>query len=933
MIPDVSPQTNFFEASYNSGMTLELPESGWNILPPLTVPPHQRSEHVRYCSDFAANLLEQHPGWEEHAGDEALPEASELTELTRQLGLDAGLRQFRNREMLRIIWRDLCGLATLAETFARLDGLAGICLEAALGEHHRRLRDKHGEPRDAEGRAQRMFVIGLGKLGGGELNLSSDIDIMFCYPHGGHCDGRRELSNEQFFTRQARAVIASLSDITSDGFCFRVDTRLRPFGDSGPLTSSLAALEQYYQREGRDWERYALIKARPVAGDREAGMEFIENVRPFVYRRYIDYGSVEALQEMHANVREDALRKDRADDIKRGPGGIREIEFLAQCFQLLRGGRETGLQTPSLDRALAGIAELELLEDHVIAEIRNDYVFLRLLENRIQALRDQQTHRLPAGEDRARIARAMYENSVKRLEESLARTRQRVSDRFQAIFPARPEPEPKGEWTEQWRRLRGTRQDPEVDDGTRESDPLTAFARGLDRLALSQRAHQRLDRFMPELLGRLDQRTLPPESLGAVFELVRTICRRSAYLVLLVQHPKALDRMLELFERSQWVAQKVIRFPALLDELIDPALGRYIPGREDFERSVDRILDTAPGTEAMLEGLNYLKLATELRIAVAQLQNNLDCEHAQSALSDLASALLAGTLELAGREIEARHGIFADAASGASSADSHGALAIVGYGSLGAGELGYDSDLDIVFLFQRTGDQSNGQRPLPPERYYARMAQRVLSFLTVMTPSGRLYEVDTRLRPNGRAGSLVSSVTAFREYQLDQAWTWELQALTRARYLAGSREVAVHFNRIRQEVLCRQRDPKTLTAELLDMRHKMDREHGDGKARSPKHRAGGLVDIEFIAQLGVLVSAMTFPRVIQATGTLPQLRELRSIGWLSVEDERVLEQTAGALRQGRMMASLLPGDRVVDPDTAPAAAIFERILGGPARMP
>ena len=900
-------------------------KSGWNILPPVTIPAENRLEHVRYCSDFAAGLLDRYPAWAEGLDEPCPPDVSRLAGAIKEHGLDAGLRQFRNRETLHIVWRDLAGLAPLAETFGNLTSLAEICLQFTLEEHHRALVEKHGTPRGEDGSPQGMFVIGLGKFGGGELNLSSDIDIIFCYPQAGICDGRRGMANDQFFTRLARAVISSLSEITGDGFCFRVDTRLRPFGDSGPLTSSLAALEQYYQREGRDWERYALIKARPVAGDLKAGARFIEDVRPFVYRRYIDYSSVEALQEMHSNVQDDARRKDRLDDIKRGPGGIREIEFLAQCFQILRGGRDTSLQTPSLDGALREISKLGLLNRKIVNEIRHDYTYLRLLENRIQALHDQQTHRVPQGEDRERVARAMYEDDVESLENSLSRTRMRVSERFQGIFPSRTEQPADHKWAEMWRRFRVNRQEIDEPPAATENNPLANFVRRLERVALSHRAHSRLDRFMPQLLEQIDQKSLDEDTLNRVFDLVLAICRRSAYLVLLEQNPKALDRMLELFDRSDWITAKVTRFPALLDELIDPALGLQIPDQERLSHSIRRILDAAQGTEAVLEGLNYLKLATSLRIAVSQLRGNLAAEDAQAALSDLASALLGGVLEIAGQEIEARHGSFQQA----------GHMAIVGYGSLGAFELGYDSDLDIVFLFESSKELSDGARPLPPERYFARLAQRVLSFLTVMTPSGRLYEVDTRLRPNGRAGSLVSSITAFRDYQLNEAWTWELQALTRARFIAGHHALAASFNRVRQEVLCQQRNGADLIADLLQMRQKMNQEHSTGThnraSLAPKHQPGGLIDIEFIAQLGVLGSARLFPRVIHATGTLPQLNELMSIGWLTAEEARTLQETARLLRQRRMMASLVPGEQADPADTKASEGIFKCKMGETSR--
>ncbi|MEE8339767.1 MAG: bifunctional [glutamate--ammonia ligase]-adenylyl-L-tyrosine phosphorylase/[glutamate--ammonia-ligase] adenylyltransferase [Xanthomonadales bacterium] len=901
-------------------------------MPLVEIAPKDRAAHVRYCSYFADGVLDRYPVWAEGLDEHRPPAAQMLAAEITEAGLNAGLRRFRNRQMLRIVWRDLCGLATLAETFCDLTRLAELCLQTAIDEHGYRLQEKYGKPRAGDGSEQRLFVIGMGKFGGGELNLSSDIDVMFCYPQTGACDGRRKLANDQYFTRLARAVIASLSEVTEDGFCFRVDTRLRPFGNSGPLTSSIAAMEQYYQHEGRDWERYALVKARPVGGDLVSGTQLLAKLRPFIYRRYIDFGSVEALQEMHASVREDAQRKNRMDDIKRGPGGIREIEFLVQCFQILRGGREPSLQTPSLDQALTQIASLELMSPETVSEVRRDYVFLRRLENRIQALRDQQTHRLPPGEDLERITQAMGEKTPDALSNRLSDVRQQVSARFEGIFPSRPALQETERWVGEWRNLQADRQsiDPiALEPG---QGPLTTFLRRLDRFVLSQRARRRLDQFMPILLERIDRKALDPETLDRVFDLVLAICRRSAYLVLLVHHVPALDRLLDLFSRSDWIAAKVIRFPALLDELIDPSLGRQIPAEAELTRSVRRLLKAAQGAETVLAGLNYLKLATGLRIAVAQFQGALSEEPAQQALSGLAAAVLQGVLEIAGLEIEARHGRFPVRETAPAQKHHCGDMAIIAYGTLGAAELSYDSDLDIVFLFEGGKKMSDGERPLPAEQYFARLARRVLSYLTIMTPSGRLYKVDTRLRPNGRAGALVSTISAFRNYQLNEAWTWELQALSRARFIAGNPALRARFERIRQEVLCRPRERDKLRLDLMEMREKMSAEHAVNVrtdiSRSPKHQPGGLIDIEFIAQFGVLASAGIHPQVLQATATLAQIEQLKSIDWLSQKEAAALRDAVHRLRQQRMMASLLRGEPSTSIDTQSSALIFAQKLGG-----
>ncbi len=940
---------------YNPTMSGSNTISHWQELSPEPVPVSQRREHVRYCSPFAAGLLDRFPHWEQGLDEHQAPRQAALDGEIRELGLDAGLRRFRNLRMLRIIWRDLCGLAVLDETFADLTALAELCLSAALQHHHQSLLDKFGTPLDADGAPQGLAVIGLGKLGGGELNLSSDIDIIFCFRSTGECSagGRRGLSSEEFFIRLARAVINSLAEVTADGFCFRVDTRLRPFGDSGPLCSSLAALDQYYQREGRDWERYALIKARPVAGDLLLGSELLRQVHPFIYRRYIDFTAIEALQDMHAAVIEDARRRDRLDDIKRGPGGIREIEFLAQCFQLLRGGREPVLQTPSLVQALSGIAELGLLNAATLADIRADYVYLRRLENRIQAQRDQQTHSIPTGDDLQCLARACGVGDVSTLADQVAAVRQRVTQRFHEMFPSQAAPTAEPKWVEVWRRVQTDRQ-ASATSGMRDDDqPLAAFLRSLDRLALSQRARRRLDQFMPVLLHRLDRLSLENRTLHRVYDLVLAICQRSPYLVLLMQHGAALDRMVELFARSEWIATSVIRFPALLDELIDPSLGNQIPAGTDLLQSVARLLRAGQETESVLAGLNYFKLATSLRIAVAQLAGTIDSPEVQAGLSSLAAAALHGVLELATREIEARHGRMQqneETTTGSpyiqSNASGHApghfpgnvpghssgnTLAIIAYGSLGASEPGYDSDLDLVFLFSSPQSMSSGtpagKGRLPAERYYARLAQRVLSLLTAMTPSGRLYPVDTRLRPNGRAGSLVSSLDAFAEYQLNQAWTWELQALTRARFIAGASSTAERFGRIRRKALLRPRLEAELCVQLADMRHRMMVElAGAEGAAGPKHQAGGLVDIEWVVQLGVLANASDSLPLVQETSISGQLRVLVEIGWLAAADAQTLHVTAQALHRQRIFQTLVPGEQHSAVDTRASAGIFARLL-------
>jgi glutamate-ammonia-ligase adenylyltransferase len=873
------------------------------------------------CSPFLHQLVERHPDWLEmlrtsgRLQNSSPPSAETLQQCIDSSGLDPALRQFRNREMMRLIWRDLNELAPVDEILADLSRLADTCLQATVDSHTVAHEEKHGVPRNSEGQPQKIIVMGLGKLGGCELNLSSDIDITFCFPEPGACDGRRALSNEQFFTRLARSIIRSLSEITADGFCFRVDTRLRPFGDSGPLVSSFAALEQYYQREGRDWERYALIKARPVAGDIASGKQLLRLLKPFVYRRYIDFGAIESLRNMHASVREDAMRKDRLDDIKRGPGGIREIEFLIQTFQLLRGGREPGLQTPSLFEAASNLGELQLLPDETVTELLAAYRFLRRTENRIQALHDHQTHQVPAGEDGLRVARAMGFGDYQAFRLALEHTRERVQRLFEKSLPKPDESaHENNRWHLRWQRMRNNAQQDNADLAGNQA--LSAFVKRLNRLSLSQRASQRLDRFMPILLERFDALSLDDAVVNRVLNLVSAICRRSAYLSLLVQNPAATRSMLELFSASTRVAEAVTRHPALLDELIDPSLGAHPPTLQDIQAGIGRILESAGDPETTLQDLNYFKQTISLRIAVAVLKSTMPAIEAGAALSLLAQHLVEAVLTLSLQEMQLRHGRMPGPG-----------LAVIGYGSLGACSLSFDSDLDLIFLYQSTTGVSDGARPISAERYHTSVARRMLSLMSALTPSGRLYSIDARLRPNGRAGLLVSSLEAFERYQADEAWTWELQALTRARPVAGDAQTASAFQSIRQQVLTTARDKSRVREEVLDMRQRILAERGE--TNELKDGRGGLLDIEFVVQLGVLLNAAACAGLTGSTEVRHQLQALHECGWLNADAFKTLDGAYSQLSQARLQSALMDDGPGLDTAslTGIARALCEEILG------
>ena len=894
------------------------------------------TKFIRQCSPFLDALLERHPGWlislqeSGRLDSTSPPRQTDLDARIEQHGLDAGLRRFRNFEMLRITWREIARLAPVTETLSDLSLLAELCLRAALNGHHERLAEKFGVPRDEQGAPARLAVIAMGKLGGRELNLSSDIDLVFAFSEAGTCDGRHKLSNEQFFTRQVRGAIKALSEINEHGFCFRVDARLRPFGESGPLVCSFGAMEQYYQREGRDWERYALVKARAVAGDLTAGHELLERLKPFVFRRYvdfgvieslrgmkqmivsevrryIDFGAIEALLEMHDSLRTDAARQEREADVKRGPGGIREIEFLVQAFQLLRGGREPELQTPSLLEALGALKSHGKLPVPLADQLEQDYLFLRQVENAIQALHDRQQHVLPGGEDLQRVHRIMCHAGYADFESTLDAVRKRVCDAFEDCFP-RHDPASVEAATSWLNHL------PDTSEGAAVSDPLNRFAQATQRLSMSARARKRLDQLMPMVLARLEAQQHPPAVADDVYNLLLTVCRRSAYLALLYQNPPALDRMLGLFGVSDWIAEAVIRHPALLDELIDPALGKMLPDRDEIQASAKRILESHDDPEQALLALNSAKQAFHLRIAVAELEASLSVHEVQLALTAVAEAFVGCCYRLAQSAVRDKHG--------ALPVDE---LAVIGYGTLGATALGYDSDLDLIFLYEACPEPSRGPKPVDAEMYHTATVRRLLSYLTSATASGRLYEVDTRLRPNGRSGLLVSSLPAFENYQQREAWTWELQALCRGRPVAGSVSAGQSFGKIRHKVLSARRDPDDTRREVLEMRRRMRDAHRNGDPL--KHGDGGLVDIEFVTQLGLLLNGHQYPQCLHGTSTAEQLRALCDISWLSHAQFDVLSEALSGLNRARHLQRLCSGRRRIETTTGQASEVCAAILG------
>ncbi len=823
----------------------------------------------------------------------------------------AALRRWRRRALVRIAWRALAGWADLEQTLEESSQFADAAITVALEYARRGLTRRFGEPRGADGSVQPLVVLAMGKLGGRELNFSSDVDLVLLFPEHGETDGARSISNEEFFTRLGQGLIRLLETPTCDGIVLRVDLRLRPFGDSGPLVASFASLEDYLPLHGRDWERYAYVKARPVVGaERFAELE-AATLRPFVYRRYLDYGVFESLREMKALIEREVARRELAEHIKLGPGGIREIEFIVQTFQLIRGGRDPRLRAPGLLAALALLGAERLLSAAQCEQLQAAYRYLRRLENALQMLADRQVHQLPTDAlERERIARAVGEPDWQMLMSTLDAHRQHVASHFQRLVFGAVQTPRAGVRIDLGRVWEDPAEAASLAESLAESGfgPAEAAARQILELRacglvrkLDEAGRRRLQRLLPPLLGDIAA-AIPAGGeqlavLRRILAILEAMGKRSAYFALLAESPAVRLRLVEICRRGDFLARRIAAYPLLLDELIDARAFEDLPPRAALERELDTGLARAPedDPELQVEALCHFQRAAVFRVAVADLSGRLPVMRVSDRLTEIAEIILDRALAIGWRQITAQ---FGSPCCGASRRPVQ--VCIVGYGKLGGLELGYGSDLDLVFLHDSRGErqETEGARTIDNQLFFVRLVQRVVHLLTVLSGAGRLYEVDVRLRPSGKGGLLVTQIEAFAEYQRTEAWTWEHQALLHARAVAGSRALCAEFERIRLEVLRWHVHRDELRASVRSMRARMRREHAKGAAGSMdlKQDPGGIADIEFLAQYWALNWARQYAPVAMFSDTI---RQLESVASANLVPQSTVDVLTGAYRAYR----------------------------------
>ncbi len=804
-----------------------------------------------------------------------------------EASLKRALRLLRSNVMARVMVRDLNGLADLQEVMQTISQLAECVINSAIDYLHPWLAAQYGRPVDATGKAQSLIVIGMGKLGGGELNVSSDIDLIFAYEAEGETQGEKSISNQDFFTRLAKKLIAAIDEITEDGFVFRVDMRLRPFGSEGALVSNLDALEDYYQNNGREWERYAWIKGREVTG----GNPVSRLLKPFVFRKYLDFGAFASMRDLKIQIQRDVNSKGMHDNIKLGRGGIREIEFVAQVFQLIRGGQDVSLQIKPTLSVLALLKNKGLLPDKTVAELSAAYVFLRNLEHRLMYVEDAQTQELPRSDEaKARIAKAMNFANWADFLAQLDVYRSQVQQHFDATFNEAATDKDalaseKSIWNGEFLEADAvsTLQGMGFADAQETYRRLNTLHLSSRYLQLPELSRQRFDAVMPHVIAQSASMPNANTTLTRVTDLLESICRRASYLALLAEHPQAMQLLVKLCSSSPWLANYLGQHPILLDELLDI---RTLYAQPDFtvmrSELLGRLAEVQGDVERQMDVMRHFKHANVFRFAVQDINGELALEKISDYLSDLADLVLSVGLETIWPNVRGKH---LDVPR----------FAVIGYGKLGGKELGYASDLDIIFLYDDASAEAG--------EVYARFAQRINNWFNSLTSAGLLYETDLQLRPDGNSGLLVSSVAAFREYQLNKAWVWEHQAITRARFVAGDSSIGSAFDEIRAEVMTQVRDAVKLKAEVLSMRERMRAaQHLKGDLFDLKQSVGGIIDVEFLVQYLVLLHAPQYPQLTENIGNIGLLKLLAS---LHIIDAGLAENVAIAYRTFRHIQHML----------------------------
>ncbi len=788
--------------------------------------------------------------------------------VTDEITLMQALRKFSQKYMLHIIWRELLGLSSFDAHLQALSSLADVCVKVATDFLYKAACQQFGTPCNEQGQPQPFVVVAVGKLGASELNLSSDIDLIFTYPEEGvTLDGPRKISNQQFFTKIGQQLIKVLAEITNEGFVYRVDMRLRPHGQSGSLVLNFNAIENYYQYHGRDWERYALIKARVITGDEASKQRLYALLQPFIYRRYLDYGAFESLREMRDLVALEVKRKQIKKNIKLGPGGIRQIEFLAQAFQLIRGGQHRQFQHRQLLVILARLAQGGLIEERVCKELESAYIFLRKSEHRLQLFHNQQTHVLPTNAlDKERLYFTMGYTSWGEYQRALKTHTQLVENHFNHISSSPHSHDhintELNEAALVWSKLaEASFSVPLLEkmgyvDAKSIYDQLLHFKESRTCQNLKKHASLRLDKIMPVLIFKIAKIAHSSLVIERMLRLMQSITRRSAYLSLLLEKPKALDYLIHIAHLSEWILSQLCDYPILLDELLSPPSITEVTSREYLEKELNERLSWLPANdlEGQMDHLRQFKMSSYLHLALLEIDNQNNSLDIYAALNNIVEIILNKIMDLS---IDFMISHFQLTQTKAALKEKI-PFAIVAYGKLGAGELTYQSDLDLVFLYTTPEQSMISGKMHSHEEYALRLAQRIIHMLSTHTACGTLYEVDVRLRPGGSAGLLVSHFEAFKKYLHEKAWTWEHQALVKARVVAGAS--LLDFEKLRADILTKKRDPELLAKEIKKMREKMH-EHRYRK-NEIKMVKGGLADIDFIAQYFMLLKANECPSLL-----------------------------------------------------------------------